>query len=91
MVIRENPSLLKETPITARLGFPDVVFPGDVRNEVYVKLWSGEFSFTAGGSVRRSIVNLTSPASGPPNVQVTVEARTRSGSVIEGAISTGSG
>jgi dedicator of cytokinesis protein 3 len=92
VVIRENPSLLKETPVTARLGFPDVVFPGDVRNEVYVKLWSGEFSsFTTGGSVRRSLVSLTSPASGPPNVQVTVEARTRNGSVIEGAISSGSG
>jgi hypothetical protein len=91
VVIRENPSLLKDTPVTARLGFPDVVFPGDVRNEVYVKLWSGEFSFTGGGSVRRSIVNLTSPATGPPNVQVSVEARTRNGATIDHAISSGSG
>jgi dedicator of cytokinesis protein 3 len=52
VVIRENPSLLKDSPVTARLGFPNVVFPGDVRNEVYVKLWSREFSFTSGGSVR---------------------------------------
>jgi dedicator of cytokinesis protein 3 len=91
VVIRENPSLLKETPVTARLGFPDVVFPGDVRNEVYVKLWSGEFSFTSGGSVRRSLVNLTSASTGPPNVQVTVEARRRNGNVIDSVICSGSG
>jgi dedicator of cytokinesis protein 3 len=27
-IIRENPSLLQDVPLTSRLGFPDVVFPG---------------------------------------------------------------
>nr|CDI52117.1 related to dedicator of cytokinesis protein 3 [Melanopsichium pennsylvanicum 4] len=80
-VIRENPSLLQDTPPTARLGFPDVVFPGDTRNEAYIKLWSGEFyppgSKMAGGSMR--------------NVQVSAEVRTRDGRVVEDVISRGAG
>src|ERR1700761_378733 len=90
-VVRENPSLLKDTPVTLRLGFPDVVFPGDVRNEVYVKLWSGEFSFGNGGSMRKSIVSFAAPSTGPANIQVTVEVRNRGGQTMEKAISSGSG
>ena len=37
-IVRENSSLLQDTPLSLRLGFPDVVFPGDVRNELYGKL-----------------------------------------------------
>lgn len=81
-LIRENPGLLQDTALTARLGFPDVVFPGDTRNEVYVKLWSGEFfptgSKVPGGSTAK-------------NMQVSAEVRTRDGSVIEKAISRGAG
>ena len=33
-IVRENQSLLINVPLTARLGFPDVVFPGDIRNEM---------------------------------------------------------
>ncbi|KZT43476.1 hypothetical protein SISSUDRAFT_1039891 [Sistotremastrum suecicum HHB10207 ss-3] len=93
-VVKENPSLLQDTPITLRLGFPDVVFPGDGRNEVYVKLWSGDFSsFNNGGSlkVRKSIASLTGTNTAPGNIQVTVEVRTRSGAVVENVISSGSG
>ncbi|KAL1687532.1 hypothetical protein GGG16DRAFT_127866 [Schizophyllum commune] len=43
-VVRENTSLLLDIPQTQRLGFPDVVFPGETRNELYVKLWSGQFT-----------------------------------------------
>ncbi|TRM69677.1 hypothetical protein BD626DRAFT_590586 [Schizophyllum amplum] len=46
-IIRENISLLEDIPQTQRLGFPDAVFPGETRNELYVKLWSGEFSSSA--------------------------------------------
>ncbi|SOV06607.1 related to dedicator of cytokinesis protein 3 [Ustilago sp. UG-2017a] len=80
-IIRENPSLLQDTPPTARLGFPDVVFPGDLRNEAYIKLWSGEFypsgNKMAGGSLR--------------NIQVSAEVRTRDGRVVEDVISRGAG
>src|SRR5580658_7797271 len=57
-IMKENTSLLQDTPLTLRLGFPDVVFPGDVRNELYIKLWSGDFSGTHNGSGRLSVANL---------------------------------
>lgn len=80
-VIRENPSLLQDVAQAARLGFPDVVFPGDQRNEAYIKLWSGEFypssNKMAGNSLR--------------NIQVSVEVRTRDGRVVEDVISRGAG
>ncbi|KAJ1032676.1 hypothetical protein NDA16_000699 [Ustilago loliicola] len=80
-IIRENPSLLQDAPPAARLGFPDVVFPGDLRNEAYIKLWSGEFyppgNKMAGGSLR--------------NIQVSAEVRTRNGRVVEDVISRGAG
>lgn len=82
VLVRENPSLLQDVAQTARLGFPDVVFPGDTRNEVYVKLWSGDFYPQ---SSKVSVGNTSK------NVQVSVEVRTRDGSVLEGAISRGTG
>ncbi|KAF8521278.1 cytoplasmic protein [Hysterangium stoloniferum] len=90
-IVKENPSLLHEVPLTSPLGFPDVVFPGDVRNEVYIKLWSGEFfTGTGGRSYRRSMNLLPGTATGPFNVQVVVEVRNSSG-VVERVISPGSG
>ncbi|PWZ03173.1 hypothetical protein BCV70DRAFT_183899 [Testicularia cyperi] len=81
VVIRENPSQLQDTPLTARLGFPDVVFPGDRRNEAYIKLWSGEFyptgSKMAGNNAK--------------NIQVSAEVRTRDGRVVADVISRGAG
>ncbi|GAC97073.1 hypothetical protein PHSY_004657 [Pseudozyma hubeiensis SY62] len=80
-VVRENPSLLQNAAPTARLGFPDVVFPGDQRNEAYIKLWSGEFypsgSKMAGNSLR--------------NIQVSAEVRTRDGRVVQDVVSRGAG
>lgn len=80
-IIQENPSWLQDTPAANRLGFPDVVFPGDLRNEAYIKLWSGEFyppgNKMAGGSLR--------------NIQVSAEVRTRDGRVVEDVISRGAG
>ena len=58
VIVRENPSLLQDVPISSRLGFPDVVFPGDVRNEMYIKLWSGEFVTSHSGSGRLSMANI---------------------------------
>ncbi|KAG7446416.1 cytoplasmic protein [Guyanagaster necrorhizus] len=92
-VVKENTSLLQDIPQTLRLGFPDVVFPGDVRNELYVKLWSGDFMSMNGASGRISVSSFTrSPlASASSNVQVTVEVRDQDGRTVESVISQGSG
>ncbi|KAF7376035.1 hypothetical protein MSAN_00018300 [Mycena sanguinolenta] len=92
-IVRENTSLLQDTPHTLRLGFPDVVFPGDVRNELYIKLWSGEFAPANTGSGRLSVAQFARGQMGPPsnNIQVTVEVRDQDGRTVEGVISQGSG
>ncbi|TDL26056.1 cytoplasmic protein [Rickenella mellea] len=91
-IVRENPSLLQDAPLTSRLSFPDVVFPGDVRNEMYIKLWSGEFTSSHSNS-RLSVANFARAQMGPAphNVQVTVEVRDQVGRTIDRAISLGSG
>ncbi|KAG9123502.1 hypothetical protein FRC07_014863 [Ceratobasidium sp. 392] len=103
-IVYENSSLLHSTPLTSRLGFPDVVFPGDTRNDVFIKLWSGEFQHSASSSspialsrsrTRKSIGALVGMGSGigssPPSVEVNVEVRTRSGRVVERALAAGAG
>lgn len=92
-IVRENTSLLQDTPLTQRLGFPDVVFPGDVRNELYVKLWSGEFTSTQTGNARRSMANFTRQQFGTiaGNVQVSVEVRDSDGRTIDRVITRCSG
>ena len=42
-VIKTNAAILQDIPHTLRLGFADVVFPDDSRNELYLTLDSGEF------------------------------------------------
>ncbi|KAJ6607782.1 cytoplasmic protein [Mycena sp. CBHHK59/15] len=80
-------------PHTLRLGFPDVVFPGDVRNELYIKLWSGEFASGNTGSGRLSVAQFARGQMGPTsnNIQVTVEVRDQDGRIVDSAISQGSG
>ncbi|KAF8840035.1 hypothetical protein BDN67DRAFT_969174 [Paxillus ammoniavirescens] len=90
-IIRENMSLLQDIPLTLRLGFPDVVFPGDVRNELYIKLWSGEFPTSHTPSARLSVVNFARPGPAAQNAQVTIEVRDSSGRTVENAISIGAG
>ncbi|XP_066246456.1 dedicator of cytokinesis protein 3 isoform X2 [Euwallacea similis] len=42
--IREDsPMLFKNVSLTNKLGFPDVIMPGDVRNDLYLVLDKGEF------------------------------------------------
>ncbi|KAG5221299.1 C2 domain in Dock180 and Zizimin protein-domain-containing protein [Salix suchowensis] len=89
-IIKENSSLLKDTPHTLRLGFPDVVFPGDTRNELYIKFWSGEFSPGHSGSGRLGFARAPmGPV--PNNVQVSVEVKDQDGRTVEGVIHLGSG
>lgn len=92
-VVRENTSLLQDTPHTLRLGFPDVVFPGDARNELYVKLWCGDFTPVHSGPGRISVANFARGQMGPSavNVQITVEVRDVHGNMVEDVISQGSG
>lgn len=95
-LVRDLPAQLEEIPFTSRLGFPDVVFPGDQRNEVYLKLWSGEFSGVGGGGgaggtgTVRSLAQLAA-AGGAGNVEVTAELRARDGTRVERVLSRGAG
>lgn len=75
-VLKTNAALLQGVPRTLRLGFPDVVFPDDERNELYVTLDAGDF--VQFGRSR--------------NVQVTVCVRDNAtGEAIENALSAGAG
>ena len=92
-IVKENTSLLLDTPLILRLGFPDVVFPGEDRNELYIKLWSGDFPSVHNNTARRSV----SPFMRGPgtfttsNIQVTVEVRDALGKTVENVISHGTG
>ncbi|CAG8443325.1 12058_t:CDS:2 [Acaulospora colombiana] len=76
-IIKENLALLQDIPITSRLGFADVVFPGDTRNEIYIRLLSGDF--TQGRTATAK------------NIQATIEVRLNTGETLENVISQGSG
>jgi hypothetical protein len=75
-VLKTNAALLQGIPHTLRLGFADVAFPDDSRNDLYVKLELGDL--TQFGRSR--------------NIQVTMCVRdNRTGEVIKNAISMGAG
>ena len=89
-IVKENSSMLQDTPLSLRLGFPDVVFPGDVRNELYIKLWSGDFSASQSSGTRRNVAAFgRGPFTG--NVQVSMEVRDQDGRKIDRVISQCSG
>ncbi|ORX96112.1 hypothetical protein K493DRAFT_337071 [Basidiobolus meristosporus CBS 931.73] len=79
VLVREHPTLLLGIPITPRLGFPDVVLPGDNRNAMHLTLCSGDFQ-----QGRRATAK---------NIQVKVEVRSNEGNGVplNGAICRGSG
>lgn len=75
-VLKTNTNWLGGTPLTARIGFPDVVFPDDERNELYITLNSGDFAHF--GRTR--------------NIQVIICVRDNlSGDVVESSVAVGSG
>ncbi|KAI0305423.1 C2 domain in Dock180 and Zizimin proteins-domain-containing protein [Multifurca ochricompacta] len=92
-IVKENSSLLLDAPLTLRLGFPDVVFPGEDRNELYIKLWSGDFPSAHSNSARRSVSPFVrgSGTFTTSNIQVTIEVRDTLGKTVENVISQGSG
>ena len=92
-IVKENTSLLLGAPLILRLGFPDVVFPGEDRNELYIKLWSGDFPSVNNNTARRSVSPFVR---GPgtfitSNVQVTIEVRDALGKTVDNVISQGTG
>ncbi|XP_074036384.1 dedicator of cytokinesis spg isoform X2 [Leptinotarsa decemlineata] len=59
----ENTLLFKNVSLTNKLGFPDVIMPGDVRNDLYLYLDKGEFERggkSTGKNIEVSIVVLDS-------------------------------
>lgn len=92
-IVKENTSLLLDAPLTLRLGFPDVVFPGEDRNELYIKLWSGEFPSVHNNPARRSVSPFVrgSGTFTTSNIQVTVEVRDALGKTVENVLSQGTG
>ena len=87
-IVRENPSLFQDTPLSLRLGFPDVVIPGDVRDELYVKLWSGDF-LSQSTNTRRNVANYAHGQAGTitGNVQVAMGVKDQDDRTIERVIS----
>ncbi|KAJ7386091.1 Dedicator of cytokinesis protein 3 [Desmophyllum pertusum] len=52
----ENPLLLpKGIPIVRKLGFPDVIMPGDIRNDIYVTMERGEFEKGSGKTTSKNV------------------------------------
>lgn len=59
----ENPLLFKNICLTNKLGFPDVIMPGDVRNDLYLILEKGEFERggrSTGKNIQVTIIVLDS-------------------------------
>ncbi|XP_054866952.1 dedicator of cytokinesis protein 3-like isoform X4 [Amphiprion ocellaris] len=77
-VRRENPLIFSRgVAITRKLGFPDVIMPGDIRNDLYLTLERGDFE-RGGKSVQK-------------NIEVTVYVVYADGEILKDCISLGSG
>ncbi|XP_066523017.1 dedicator of cytokinesis protein 4b isoform X3 [Hoplias malabaricus] len=63
--------------ITRKLGFSDVIMPGEMRNDLYITLEKGEFE-KGGKTVAR-------------NVEITVYALDEDGQILRGYVAAGSG
>ncbi|EGG21230.1 SH3 domain-containing protein [Cavenderia fasciculata] len=73
-VIKENP-VLEEVQQTSKLGFPDVIYPGDQRNDLFITLESGEYSQDRKTSAK--------------NVEIIVQARLENGDLVKDCLFTG--
>uniref|UniRef100_A0A1Q3FGS7 Putative signaling protein n=1 Tax=Culex tarsalis TaxID=7177 RepID=A0A1Q3FGS7_CULTA len=77
-VKEEYPHLvLGNVAFARKMGFPEVIFPGDVRNDLYLTLVSGEFSKGSKSSDK--------------NIEVTAVVCNRKGEAIPGVICYGGG
>jgi hypothetical protein len=76
----EYPHLIVNNVAHARkLGFPEIIFPGDVRNDLYVTLLQGEFS--------KIILGKTADK----NIEVSVTVRNEKGEIVNDVITQGGG
>ncbi|KJE88818.1 hypothetical protein CAOG_00399 [Capsaspora owczarzaki ATCC 30864] len=62
---------------TKKLGFPDVIYPGDLRNDLYVTLVHGDFQ--------------QGRKSAPKNVEVAISVHLDGGEILRNCIAAGSG
>lgn len=75
----EYPHLIVGNMAHARkLGFPEVIFPGDVRNDLYVTLLNGEFSKSTGKTCDK-------------NIEVSVSVCNELGEMVKDVITQGGG
>ncbi|XP_041065721.1 dedicator of cytokinesis protein 5 isoform X3 [Carcharodon carcharias] len=77
-VHKDFPHLVdRSTAVARKMGFPEIVLPGDIRNDIYVTLIQGEFD--------------KGKKKTPKNVEVTMAVYDEEGNRIEKAIFPGSG
>ncbi|KAL4646337.1 dedicator of cytokinesis protein 3-like isoform X1 [Arapaima gigas] len=75
---REHPALFtRGISVTRQLGFPEVIIPGDIRNDLYLTLERGEFE-KGGKSVQK-------------NIEVTMYVLYADGQILKDCISLGTG
>ncbi|XP_036606025.1 dedicator of cytokinesis protein 5 [Trichosurus vulpecula] len=67
----------RTTAIARKMGFPEIILPGDVRNDIYVTLIHGEFD--------------KGKKKTPKNVEVTMSVFDEDGTLLEKAIHPGAG
>lgn len=78
-ILEEQPATLRGKVTSARkMGFPEVIYPNDVRNDLYINMYSGEF-------------HRSSAKGSDKNVEVTVSVHNDRGVVLRDVISSGNG
>ena len=77
--------------IARKIGFPELILPNDVRNDLYVNVYSAELSRLSKTADRNVEVSFENPGSQVPNYlkQVVVEAVDDRGAILTDAISAG--
>jgi len=74
---KENPTTLKDTPVTEKMGFPELILPGTVRNVLYVTLVEGDFA--------------QGRKTSPKNIEVAVSIKSQAGEDLFSCINKGAG
>lgn len=54
----EQPLLFQSATITRKIGFPDVIMPGDVRNDLFITLERGEFERGGKNTAKNILVTV---------------------------------
>ncbi|XP_075986396.1 dedicator of cytokinesis protein myoblast city isoform X2 [Anticarsia gemmatalis] len=75
----ENPHIVVgNTAVARKMGFPEVILPGDARNDLYLTLCCGSFSKGGGKSSER-------------NIELVARVVDKNGQIIRGVVSIGEG